>query len=278
MSTIKVSGVSYSYSLGEGKSLRALRNVSFEVESGSFVALVGMNGSGKSTLAKLLNGLFVPSQGTILIDGLDTKNDDSIFEVRKRVGMVFQNPDNQAVATIVEDDIAFGPENLGIPRDEIVERVDEALEAVGMTENRDRTFSKLSGGQKQRVAIAGVLAMRPDIVVFDESTSMLDPKGRKEIMDIAKSLHEKGITIINITHHMDEAVMADRIIVLKNGQIIADDTPEKIFSSNVIQAAGLTLPMSAKISEELKEKAGFEFDKKPLSFDALMEGICEQLK
>ena len=278
MSTIKVSGVSYSYSLGEGKSLRALRNVSFEVESGSFVALVGMNGSGKSTLAKLLNGLFVPSQGTILIDGLDTKNDNSIFEVRKRVGMVFQNPDNQAVATIVEDDIAFGPENLGIPRDEIVERVDEALEAVGMTENRDRTFSKLSGGQKQRVAIAGVLAMRPEVVVFDESTSMLDPKGRKEIMDIAKSLHEKGITIINITHHMDEAVMADRIIVLKNGQIIADDTPEKIFSSNVIQAAGLTLPMSAKISEELKEKAGFEFDKKPLSFDVLMEGICEQLK
>ena len=278
MSTIKVSGVSYSYSLGEGKSLRALRNVSFEVESGSFVALVGMNGSGKSTLAKLLNGLFIPSQGTIEIDDMDTKKDEFIYEVRKRVGMVFQNPDNQAVATIVEDDIAFGPENLGIPRDEIVERVNEALESVNMVENRDRTFSKLSGGQKQRVAIAGVLAMRPEVIVFDESTSMLDPKGRKEVMDIAKALNEKGITVINITHHMDEAVQANRIIVLKNGAIIADDTPQKIFASNVVKEAGLALPIPAKISEELKEKAGFEFDSKPLTFEELMEGICQQLK
>ena len=278
MSTIQVNNVSYSYQLGEGKTLRALRNVSFEVKPGEFVALVGMNGSGKSTLAKLLNGLFIPSQGTIEIDDMDTKKDEFIYEVRKRVGMVFQNPDNQAVATIVEDDIAFGPENLGIPRDEIVERVNEALESVNMVENRDRTFSKLSGGQKQRVAIAGVLAMRPEVIVFDESTSMLDPKGRKEVMDIAKSLNEKGITVINITHHMDEAVQAKRIIVLKNGAIIADDTPQKIFASNVVKEAGLALPMPAKISEELKEKAGFEFDSKPLTFEELMEGICQQLK
>ena len=178
---------------------RALKNISFDVEQGEYLALVGMNGSGKSTLAKLLNGLYIPSKGTVLVDGIDTANDDTIFEVRKKVGIVFQNPDNQAVATIVEDDVAFGPENLGIPRAEIVERVNEALEAVDMEKHRERTFSKLSGGQKQRVAIAGVLAMRPDVIILDEATSMLDPKGRRKIMSIVKKLNEAGITIINIT-------------------------------------------------------------------------------
>ncbi len=277
MSTLKISGVSYSYSIGDGKTIRALKNISFEVEQGEYLALVGMNGSGKSTLAKLLNGLYIPSKGTVLVDGIDTANDDTIFEVRKKVGIVFQNPDNQAVATIVEDDVAFGPENLGIPREEIVERVNEALEAVGMDKHRERTFSKLSGGQKQRVAIAGVLAMRPDVIILDESTSMLDPKGRRKIMSIVKKLNEAGITIINITHHMDEAAHANRIIVLKNGSIIADSTPKEIFASKVMDEAGLKLPLPAQIANQLNEN-GFNFESAPLTLNELMEEICQQLK
>ena len=277
MSTLKISGVSYSYSIGDGKTIRALKNISFEVEQGEYLALVGMNGSGKSTLAKLLNGLYIPSKGTVLVDGIDTANDDTIFEVRKKVGIVFQNPDNQAVATIVEDDVAFGPENLGIPRAEIVERVNEALEAVDMEKHRERTFSKLSGGQKQRVAIAGVLAMRPDVIILDEATSMLDPKGRRKIMSIVKKLNEAGITIINITHHMDEAAHANRIIVLKNGSIIADNTPKEIFASKVMDEAGLKLPLPAQIANQLNEN-GFNFESAPLTLNELMEEICQQLK
>ncbi|MBO4695046.1 MAG: energy-coupling factor transporter ATPase [Clostridia bacterium] len=277
MSTLKISGVSYSYSIGDGKTIRALKNISFDVEQGEYLALVGMNGSGKSTLAKLLNGLYIPSKGTVLVDGIDTANDDTIFEVRKKVGIVFQNPDNQAVATIVEDDVAFGPENLGIPRAEIVERVNEALEAVDMEKHRERTFSKLSGGQKQRVAIAGVLAMRPDVIILDEATSMLDPKGRRKIMSIVKKLNEAGITIINITHHMDEAAHANRIIVLKNGSIIADNTPKEIFASKVMDEAGLKLPLPAQIANQLNEN-GFNFESAPLTLNELMEEICQQLK
>ncbi len=277
MSTLKISGVSYSYSIGDGKTIRALKNISFDVEQGEYLALVGMNGSGKSTLAKLLNGLYIPSKGTVLVDGIDTANDDTIFEVRKKVGIVFQNPDNQAVATIVEDDVAFGPENLGIPRAEIVERVNEALEAVDMEKHRERTFSKLSGGQKQRVAIAGVLAMHPDVIILDEATSMLDPKGRRKIMSIVKQLNEAGITIINITHHMDEAAHANRIIVLKNGSIIADNTPKEIFASKVMDEAGLKLPLPAQIANQLNEN-GFNFESAPLTLNELMEEICQQLK
>ena len=277
MSTIKVNGVSYSYSIGEGRTIKALKNISFEVGAGEFIALVGMNGSGKSTLAKLLNGLYIPSQGTVLVDGIDTAVDDTIFDVRKKVGIVFQNPDNQAVATIVEDDVAFGPENLGLPREQIVRRVNQALIDVDMVDFKDRTFSKLSGGQKQRVAIAGILAMLPEVIVLDEATSMLDPKGRKEIMEIIKKLNGMGITIINITHHMDEAVLADRIIVLKNGSIISDGTPEEIFASKVVEEAGLKLPMPAQIGKELGEN-GFDIQKLPLNVDELVEDICEQLK
>ena len=277
MSTIKVNGVSYSYSIGEGRTIKALKNISFEVGAGEFIALVGMNGSGKSTLAKLLNGLYIPSQGTVLVDGIDTAVDDTIFDVRKKVGIVFQNPDNQAVATIVEDDVAFGPENLGLPREQIVRRVNQALIDVDMVDFKDRTFSKLSGGQKQRVAIAGILAMLPEVIVLDEATSMLDPKGRKEIMEIIKKLNGMGISIINITHHMDEAVLADRIIVLKNGSIISDGTPEEIFASKVVEEAGLKLPMPAQIGKELGEN-GFDIQKLPLNVDELMEDICEQLK
>ena len=277
MSIIELKEVSYYYPLGEGRSLKALKNISLSIEQGEFIALVGMNGSGKSTLAKLLNGLFVPSYGKVLVGDLDTADDDTIYDIRKRVGIVFQNPDNQAVATIVEDDVAFGPENLGVKREELVKRVEESLDAVGMLDMKDRTFAKLSGGQKQRVAIAGVLAMQPDVIVLDESTSMLDPKGRKEIMRIVRKLHEEGKTIINITHHMDEAAFADRIIVLKKGNIISDGTPKEIFASKVIDEAGLKLPLTAEIAKKLNER-GFNFKDMPLTKTELMEGICSQLK
>lgn len=277
MSKIVLKGVSYSYSLGEGGSLKALKNLSFSVEKGEFVALVGMNGSGKSTLAKLLNGLFIPSSGEVLIDGMSTKDEKNTFEIRKKVGVVFQNPDNQMVATIVEDDVAFGPENVGVERGDIIKRVDYALDAVGMQEYRTRSASKLSGGQKQRVAIAGVLAMRPDILVLDESTSMLDPNGRKEIMSIAKSLNEQGITVVNITHNMEEAVLADRVVVLRKGRIAIDGTPKEVFSSGMLEACGLTLPPIFALSKKLEEK-GFFFDVATLTEDELVEGVCQQLK
>ena len=277
MSQIVLKGVSYNYSLGEGSSLKALKNLSFSVEKGQFVALVGMNGSGKSTLAKLLNGLFIPSSGEVLIDGLSTSDEKNTFEIRKKAGMVFQNPDNQTVATIIEDDVAFGPENIGLPREEIVQRVNDALEAVGMNEYRTRSVSKLSGGQKQRVAIAGVLAMRPDILILDESTSMLDPKGRKEIMDIATALNEKGITIINITHNMEEAVLADRIIVLRKGRIAVDGTPQEVFSSGLLEACGLTLPPVTALSKKLESK-GFAFARPVVNTDELVEEVCLRLK
>lgn len=275
MSYISLKGVSYSYPLGEGRSIKALKNLTLSVEKGSFVALVGMNGSGKSTLAKLLNGLFIPSSGEILIDGLDTKDEKNTYEIRKKVGMVFQNPDNQTVATIVEDDVAFGPENIGVPREELLVRVKESLEAVGLAGFERRTVSKLSGGQKQRVAIAGVLAMRPEIVVFDESTSMLDPAGRKEIMRIAKLLHSEGITVINITHSMEEAAIAERVIVMNNGVVVADDIPKKVFALKV-EGYGLSLPSPSRLARDLK-RDGFCFDEVILNDDELVEGICRQL-
>lgn len=276
MPQIELTNVSYSYRVGEGQTVRALRNVTFSVERGEFVALAGMNGSGKSTLAKLLNGLFIPSAGDVVIDGINTRDEERTFDVRRKAGMVFQNPDNQMVATIIEDDVAFGPENVGIPREEIIERVDWALEAVGMTEFRTRSASKLSGGQKQRVAIAGVLAMKPDIIIFDESTSMLDPEGRAEIMDVAKKLNESGITVITITHNMDEAAQADRIIVLKKGRLVLDGTPKEVFASPEVEACGLALPPAAAMQRMLEER-GFAFRSTVTDEDELVEGICEQL-
>ena len=273
MPIIALDNVSYAYRVGEGRAVRALRNVSFSVEKGEFVALAGMNGSGKSTLAKLLNGLFVPTAGNVLVDGLNTRDEENTFEVRKKAGMVFQNPDNQMVATIIEDDVAFGPENVGIPREEIAERVDWALDAVGMTEFRTRSASKLSGGQKQRVAIAGVLAMKPDIIIFDESTSMLDPEGRAEIMAVAKKLNESGITVITITHNMDEAAMADRIIVLRKGRKVLDGTPKEVFASPEVEACGLALPPATELARMLTER-GFTFEGTVTDEDELVEGIC----
>ena len=276
MPQIELTNVSYSYRVGEGQTVRALRNVTFSVERGEFVALAGMNGSGKSTLAKLLNGLFIPSAGDVVIDGINTRDEERTFDVRRKAGMVFQNPDNQMVATIIEDDVAFGPENVGIPREEIIERVDWALDAVGMTEFRTRSASKLSGGQKQRVAIAGVLAMKPDIIIFDESTSMLDPEGRAEIMDVAKKLNKSGITVITITHNMDEAAQADRIIVLRKGRLVLDGTPKEVFASPEVEACGLALPPAAAMQRMLEER-GFAFGSTVTDEDELVEGICAQL-
>ena len=231
----------------------ALNGVSLDIEKGSFVAVVGMNGSGKSTLAKCFNGLLIPTDGSVKVDGFDTADDSSIWEVRSRVGMVFQNPDNQLVSSIVEDDVAFGPENLGVDPAEIRRRVDDALKRVGMYEKKDRGAHMLSGGQKQRVAIAGAIAMRPDCIVFDEPTAMLDPKGREGVMSIIKDLNAEGITCILITHFMNEAEQADRVIVLKKGKLLCDRTPAELFSDReMIERAGLEMPPAI----DIRDKAG----------------------
>ncbi len=277
MSQIEVNNVAYAYKLGEGQIVRALRGVTFTIEKGEYVAIVGMNGSGKSTLAKLLNGLYVPSAGDVVIDGINTRDEERTFDVRRIVGMVFQNPDNQMVATIIDDDVAFGLENLGVPREEMVVRVREALEVVGMLDYKDHSASRLSGGQKQRVAIAGVLAMHPEIIVFDESTSMLDPEGRREINAVARKLNAEGITVITITHNMDEAAAAERTIVLKKGKIIADGNPKQIFSSSAVAECGLMLPLATETGRLLEEK-GFSFTETVTTEQELFEGICAQLK
>lgn len=231
---------------------RAIKGISLDVQKGSFVAVVGMNGSGKSTLAKCFNGLILPTSGSVTVDGMDTRDDSKLWDIRRRVGMVFQNPDNQIVSSIVEDDVAFGPENLGIPPAEIRERVDQALRQVGMYEHRLKGAHMLSGGQKQRIAIAGAVAMRPECIVFDEPTAMLDPKGRERVMSIIRQLNSEGITAILITHFMSEAVQADRVVVLKNGNVLADRIPREIFSDNeLIREAGLELPPVIELREAL---------------------------
>ncbi len=231
----------------------ALDGISLDIEKGSFVAVVGMNGSGKSTLAKCLNGLLAPSSGRVIVDGFDTAEEEHIWDVRSRVGMVFQNPDNQIVSSIVEDDVAFGPENLGVEPKEIRRRVDEALRRVGMYELKDKGAHMLSGGQKQRIAIAGAIAMRPECIVFDEPTAMLDPKGRDSVMGIIRDLNSEGITCVLITHFMSEAEQADRVIVLKKGKVLCDRTPEALFSDReMIERAGLEMPPAI----EIRDKAG----------------------
>ncbi len=276
MAFVEIKNVSYVYPLREGVSLKAIKNLSLQIEAGEFVALTGMNGSGKSTLAKLLNGLFKPSEGEILVDGISTSDDKRVFDIRKKVGMVFQNPDNQTVATIIEDDVAFGPENIGLPREEIVERVDSALEAVGMSEYRKKQSSKLSGGQKQRVAIAGVLAMRPEVLILDEATSMLDPAGREEVMAVVKKLNAQGITVINITHNMEEAALAKRVVALRKGRLAIDGTPSQVFSSGLLSSCGLALPPAAALAKDLKEQ-GVDICLATTE-DSLVEGLCKLLK
>lgn len=236
----------------ESFSEKALDSLSFDIEKGSFTAVVGMNGSGKSTLAKCLKGLLDPTEGKVTVDGMDTDDDSHIWDVRSRIGMVFQNPDNQIVSSIVEDDVAFGPENLGIEPAEIRRRVDDALRKVGMYEKKDKGAHMLSGGQKQRIAIAGAVAMRPDCIIFDEPTAMLDPSGREKVMDIIKELNKDGITCILITHFMEEAAEADRIIALKNGKIAADLAPNMLFSDiKLIEELGLELPPVIELRERL---------------------------
>ena len=236
----------------EVKGNRAIDGISFSVEKGTFVSVIGMNGSGKSTLAKCLNGLLLPTSGDVIVDGMNTKDESRLWDIRSRVGMVFQNPDNQIVSSIVEDDVAFGPENLGIPPAEIRKRVDSALKQVGMYEHRLKGAHMLSGGQKQRIAIAGAVAMRPECIVFDEPTAMLDPRGRASVMDIIRELNSEGITTILITHFMSEAAQADRIIVMNAGHVLSDSTPRELFADmELIDRAGLELPPVVELREKL---------------------------
>ena len=233
-----------------------LRGIDLEIEEGTFVAVLGHNGSGKSTLAKHMNAILVPDEGKVTVAGLDTADENGIIDLRRNIGMVFQNPDNQIVANVVEDDVAFAPENLGVAPEEIRKRVDDALRQVGMYELRKHAPHLLSGGQKQRVAIAGVIAMQPKIIVLDEPTAMLDPQGRAEVVSpVSKLCREKGMTVILITHHMDECVDADRLIVMSNGRIVADGSPEKVFSMvELMEKEGLTVPETTRVLYELREQ------------------------
>ena len=276
MEAVKFENVKFSYR-EDGKD-PALNGVTLSIEEGQFVAVLGMNGSGKSTLAKLINALLVPFSGKVEVFGMNTADDKKTFEIRKNAGMVFQNPDNQTVASIVEDDVAFGPENIGVPREEIGKRIDFALNAVGMQEFRKSTPARLSGGQKQRIAIAGVLAILPKIMILDESTAMLDPRGRREVMDVIRRLNrEKGMTVILITHFMDEALQADRAIVMHRGEVVMDGAPEEIFArSDELETYNLTLLRAAYVCNKLQE-AGMPV-RNAFTAEELAEGICESLR
>ena len=272
MPLIKAENISFSYD----KRINAVEGVSLEIKEGQYVAIIGHNGSGKSTLAKIFNGLVCPDSGSLIIDGLDVFDKKQVLELRKRVGVVFQNPDNQIIASIVEDDVAFGPENLGVDREEIGKRIDFALSAVGMQKYRKSSPARLSGGQKQRIAIAGVLALKPKVLVLDESTAMLDPKGRKDVLKVAEKLNkEHGVTVINITHYMDEVVSADKVIVMNKGKIALTGTPTEIFSQGyLIKEYKLELPLPALIANELKER-GVQISKEILTEQALLEELCK---
>ncbi len=281
---IKAENLCYAYEEDEGVPQKAvLRGVSLEIKKGEYVAILGHNGSGKSTFAKLLNMILVPDSGRLWVAGRELTDPDfdekDLFEVRRKIGMVFQNPDNQLVATVVEEDVAFGPENLGIPSKEIRERVDRALETVGMTEYARHSPDRLSGGQKQRVAIAGIIAMMPECMVLDESTAMLDPVGRQEVMDTVDRLRaEKGITVLNITHHMNEAVRADRVIVINDGKIYMDGTPEQVFGrSRELEAVGLEVPQCTALVDVLRDK-GIKLSGVAITPEACAEMLAGLLK
>lgn len=256
----------------------ALKGIDLEVEEGEFVTIIGPNGSGKSTLAKLFNGLYIPTKGDIYVDGLNTKEEDNIWDIRQSAGMVFQNPDNQIVATIVEEDVAFGPENLGIPPKEIRCRVKEALEVVELSRYAKKAPHMLSGGQKQRVAIAGIIAMRPDCVILDEPTAMLDPVGRREVIKTIKTLNEKeGKTIILITHFMDEAVCSDKVVVMEDGQIVMKGTPDAVFSEvDKLKAVGLDVPQVTELAHQLRAE-GVSMRADILNVDKMVDVLCQLL-
>ncbi len=280
MDLIKFENVSFSYDTedenGTPKSEKVLENFNLSIEQGSFVAILGHNGSGKSTVAKLTNGILFADEGNVFVDNIKAQDDDSIYDIRKTVGMVFQNPDNQIVSSIVEEDVAFGVENIGVPSEECRRRVDEALKTVGMYEYRLRTPSKLSGGQKQRVAVAGIIAMKPKCIVLDEPTAMLDPSGRKEVLDTVMKLNrEEGITIVLITHYMDEAVKADRVVVMDDGVIKLDGTPQQVFSDvEKIKSLSLEVPQST----ELVERLGIHSESTVLNSDECAELLIKYLQ
>lgn len=273
---ITIENLIFEYTRGdESQPIKAIDNLNLEIERGSFTAIIGKNGSGKSTLAKNLNGLLLPTEGVIYVDGFDTRDDDSIWNVRQTAGMVFQNPDNQLVSAIVEDDVAFGPENLGIEPAEIRRRVDKALADVNMGQFKKKAPHLLSGGQKQRIAIAGVVAMKPKCIIFDEPTAMLDPKGRSEIMSIIDELHAEGITVILITHFMDEAVRADRVIIMHEGRILLDGTPQEVFEQEeLIRSVNLDVPLMVEMGAKLR-KAGIDVPKDIITEEKMVEFICQ---
>ena len=273
MSTIiKTDDLRFSYAVTEGLAPIVLDGVDLEIEAGSFVAVLGHNGSGKSTLAKHLNAILLPSGGKVYVDGIDTADEDKLLDIRRTVGMVFQNPDNQIVANVVEEDVAFAPENLGVPPAEIRRRVDDALKAVGMYEYREHAPHLLSGGQKQRVAIAGVIAMAPRCIVLDEPTAMLDPIGRAEVMKTIRELNRSsGVTVVLITHHMDEAAQADRLVVMAKGRVAADGTPREVFQRvEELKAVGLTVPETTELLWQLRQAGG------DVPLDALSDEECAQ--
>lgn len=267
--------VSHTFETEEGKTFDALKDVTAQIKKGEFTAIIGTNGSGKSTLARHLNALLIPTEGELIVEGMRTSDAGRVWDIRQKVGMVFQNPDNQLVAAVVEEDVAFGPENLGVPPKEIRERVDLALEKVGMTSYRKQAPSMLSGGQKQRVAIAGVLAMKPDCIVLDEPTAMLDPKGRKEVMDTIHELNKtEGITIVLITHFMEEAVTADHILVIDRGVLKMEGTPREIFSqADKVTEIGLDVPVPADLARRLRKK-GMAVSEKCMTDEELGEALC----
>ena len=276
---IKFDNVSFAYELEDEVIVNAVNDFSLEVPEGQFLAVLGHNGCGKSTVAKLINGILVPNKGKVTVEGMDTSDEEKTVDIRKTVGMVFQNPDNQIVATIVEDDVAFGPENLGVEPSEIRKAVDSALKAVGMYEFRKREPHRLSGGQKQRVAIAGVIAMNTKCIVMDEPTAMLDPQGRKEVMDTVMKLNrEFGITVILITHYMDEAVKADRVIVMDGGRIAMDGTPKEVFRNvERMKKLGLDVPQATELAYRLRKK-GFKLPEDILDENECAEAILKVLE
>lgn len=280
---IKTVGLSYRYEDSDFNESPVLNDLSLEINDGELVAVLGHNGSGKSTFAKLLNMILIPTEGKIYINGKDITDenmtDDDILELRKSIGMVFQNPDNQLVATVVEDDVAFGPENLGIPSGEIRERVDNALLDVGMLDYAHHEPHRLSGGQKQRVAIAGIMAMMPKCIIFDESTAMLDPMGRKEVMNsIVRLNREKNITVVMITHYMEEAAMADRIIVINDGRMLLDGTPSEVFEhGDMLKACGLNVPQCTELIHQLRA-SGFKLDGECVTIEQCADLISASIK
>lgn len=267
----------FKYTAGENQEEKiAINDVNLQIKEGEFIAILGHNGSGKSTMAKHMNALLIPTEGKMLVNKMDTSDMNNLWNIRETAGMVFQNPDNQLVATIVEEDVAFGPENLGVPPEEIRKRVDEALERVGMSEYKRHAPHLLSGGQKQRIAIAGILAMKPKCIIFDEPTAMLDPSGRKEVLDTIIDLNKNyGITVILITHYMDEAAKADRIVVMDKGKLILDGKPRDVFSNvEKMKSIELDVPQVTELSYEL-QKAGINIDTRILDVNEMVNAICQ---